>query len=196
MPGWSYTYRQGPVVASHATSGWFALAVIAVTVLGELGVIAAILWGGVLGDRLLDGAAARHRSSVRRRARPLGSDDLAALDDHLDRMWDEEVEASRRRAATEASRLVRRCVPVVGVRPGPRGRLRGPGNQACTQVTFADGTTLVLWSSERTCTAKLRHLPPEAVLQHVPAEPTGALRFGTASTAVFVRGELLVPGDR
>jgi hypothetical protein len=181
---WTSYYSYLPAVAgpTHRASGWHTVAVVLVYLAGQGALVALITWYAVWLGR-----EDRHRRPrrIRRRDRDLAAE-LAEIDESLTRLWDDEVGAGRRRADREARRLVSQSIPVVDVRVTARRF-----GQSCTQLTFADGTTLVLWSTEPSCERTLRRLPWHAVLQYVPQAGSDSFVLGTDATSIVVSGDLL-----
>jgi hypothetical protein len=167
---------------THPTSGWAALVIVIAYLAGEAAFVALSVWYGIR-------AGADHRERTLRhlsRRHPGLVDELRSLDESLTRLWADEVEEGRRRAGRDARRLISGEIPLVDVQVRVRR-----ADQSCTQLTFADGTVLFLWSSGSGCARELRHLPANAVIQYVPHDGCDSVVLGTDSTSVVLNGALL-----
>jgi hypothetical protein len=63
-------------------------------------------------------------------------------------------------------------------------------------LTFADGTTLALWSRSPASEHKLHQLDHQTVLQWASPPDRGGLKFGTEHNAILINGDLLAAGAR
>jgi hypothetical protein len=168
-------------VAAHPTSGWAAVGIVLAYLAGQGALVGLIIWYGIhVGsdkhERALRKWARRHRGLAR---------ELESLDDALRQIWSDEVTAGRQRADQDALRLISDQIPLVEFHVTAR-RVE----ETCTELRFADGTTLILWSSQPDCERSLRHLPPHAAIQYI-ATGADAIVLGTDTTSIRIPGELL-----
>ena len=192
MTDWSYYQASRGV--EHTSGGGFlegVLIVLACVAL-ELLVVALMVGSASLQTSLAMSKAERRRARCRRGRRVqcrLAA--MAELDAWLDGVWNTEVDARRHDAERAATRLIGSQTPLIGIRC-----CRRTSRECCSQLTFADGTTLALWSRSPSSEQALHGLGHRAVLEWASPPDRGDLKFGADDRAVLINGDLLIAGAR